>query len=259
MTEQLFFVRKRGEISGPYTVAQLHGLHARGLFARFNEVSVDQVHWEPAGSVAGLFSGSPMPAPAPAPVSPSQPPPVPSLAPSPGGHPIAPTVREQAVDAVEWFYLESNGVEYSDAPKGPVTLQELQRLLDTGVIDAATPACKSGMAEWLELGTLPELRMPGSTTGQFDLGQTAPGRPAASRRSSVLRKAAFVTPVAGVAIVSILIWAAVNDFLQDNQAKGVLFAFLALIVFLLSGVAAVLLAVLSLRQRTTVRKTGGPP
>jgi hypothetical protein len=236
MAEQFFFVRKRGEISGPFTVPQLQGLHARGLFARFNEVSVDQVHWQPAGSVEGLFSGptvswSQPPATVPPPAAPERPP----------------------ADAVEWFYMD-----LSDTQVGPVALQELQRLLDAGLVDAATPVCKFGMVEWVELGTLPELHVPATTAGPTLVGQDAPGRPASSRRSSALRTAAFVTPVVSVVLVAIFVWASVSYFLQDRQAEGVLFAFLGLIVFLLSGVTAILLAVLSLRQAATARKTDRP-
>ena len=55
MAEQLYFVRKRGEITGPFSVAQLQSLHARGQFGRFNEVSLDRVNWQAAASVDVLF------------------------------------------------------------------------------------------------------------------------------------------------------------------------------------------------------------
>src|SRR2546427_9492444 len=53
-----YYVRMRGQVSGPYTLGQLHNLRLRGHLGRFHEVSANQVQWMPASAVPGLFSST---------------------------------------------------------------------------------------------------------------------------------------------------------------------------------------------------------
>lgn len=51
-----YFIRVRGRVLGPYDVAQLKTLRARGQFSRANEVSTDRQAWQSAGTIEHLFA-----------------------------------------------------------------------------------------------------------------------------------------------------------------------------------------------------------
>jgi hypothetical protein len=238
MAEQLYFVRKRGEVSGPFSVAQLRSLHARGLFARFNEVSLDGAHWVPASSIQELFPAAPgqtvseVAAPAPAtghglPLTRLEPPPE---------TPLPATVCEPVADSIAgWYYLDRHG-----AQQGPYTLYDLQQLLDSGQVDPSTYASRPGMAQWVELKSLPGLHF-------------RQARAKGSRGWLLL--AVIAVPLVGMGLVALLTYLAIQGFQNDDQGTEVLNAFLALVVFLLVVVATVLLAVLYRRQ-TSPSKAG---
>jgi serine/threonine protein kinase len=50
-----YWVRFRGRTAGPYDVATLQKHARQGLISRLHQVSTDQVHWNPANTVEGLF------------------------------------------------------------------------------------------------------------------------------------------------------------------------------------------------------------
>jgi serine/threonine protein kinase len=53
--DALYFRRVRGQVSGPFGLADLKDLHQRGLLARFHELSTDRQTWAPASTFAELF------------------------------------------------------------------------------------------------------------------------------------------------------------------------------------------------------------
>ncbi|GIW70737.1 MAG: hypothetical protein KatS3mg102_0279 [Planctomycetota bacterium] len=61
-----YYVRWRGRVQGPFTMAQLQTLRARRLLSRAHQLSTDRRHWMPAGQFAELFSPAQPPAPEPA-------------------------------------------------------------------------------------------------------------------------------------------------------------------------------------------------
>jgi hypothetical protein len=243
MAEQLYFVRMRGTVTGPYSVVQMQSLHARGQLGRFIEVSLDQVTWKPAGSVRGLFPeamatvarqvedvyqavASPGPAES-ADMSPVR----------------GTTIEPSPVSEGEWYYLDRN-----DAQQGPVSLDDLQRLLDGRQIEPATYACKPGMDQWVEVRTLLSPRQSGAANA---------GSLAWLRQRGLLI-ALIVVPVIGMALVAVLGTLTVSRFLRSTQAEGVLYGFLAFIVLLLTGVGTTLLAVLYQRQVARLRRKSTP-
>ena len=125
-----YYLRMRGQISGPYSIGQLHNLRIRGQFGRFHEVSPNQVDWVPAGSIPALFLAG-MPS-------------TPAIA--------APVVLEIVA---EWYYLDRNNQQ-----QGPVSMRDLQVLLDTGQAEAGTHICKRGLSAWVPLDSFPQLRLP---------------------------------------------------------------------------------------------------
>src|SRR5437867_1179331 len=187
MTEQQYFVRMRGKVAGPYSVAELRTLHARGQLGRFVEVSADQVSWTPAGAVQGLFPGAVQPAP----------PPPEAVETPPGGTNeagiVPATVVERAAGAAEWYYLDRR-----DAQQGPVSLDDLRRLLDDGEIDPATYACKPGMSQWVEVRSLEGMERQGGGSRARSLRG---GRALSSQ--TWLLVACVAAPILGVAGVAV--------------------------------------------------------
>ena len=61
---QLYFIRNRGRVLGPFSVDRLNSLRARGQFSRVHEVSVDRVNWFPGSSLDHLFASESAKAPA---------------------------------------------------------------------------------------------------------------------------------------------------------------------------------------------------
>ena len=55
MPETLWYIRSRGRVSGPFTVAQLESMRERGQFSRFHEVSTDRQNWVSAARVPEFF------------------------------------------------------------------------------------------------------------------------------------------------------------------------------------------------------------
>src|SRR5262245_54706984 len=95
-----YYLRMRGQVSGPYTLGQLQDLRLRGHLGRFHEVSLNQVQWAPASSIPALFSGAaPMMTGAAAPVT------MPAVVETP--MPVAPAPVLSNV--AEWYYLDRNG------------------------------------------------------------------------------------------------------------------------------------------------------
>jgi hypothetical protein len=134
-----YYLRVRGQVSGPYTVADLHNLRLRGQFGRFHEVSRDQVRWAPAGSVAALFPSGP--------------------------NPIAPPEAPPLDTTAEWYYLDRDNQQ-----QGPASLEQLQALLDAGQLDAGAYVCKLGMPEWVPLSSLPQMLPPEAGGGPSATG-----------------------------------------------------------------------------------------
>ena len=59
MADAPLFVRVRGKVLGPLTLAQLRALRDRGQLRRFHEVSADRLTWAPASTLTALFPPEP--------------------------------------------------------------------------------------------------------------------------------------------------------------------------------------------------------
>src|SRR4051794_38670835 len=149
MPETLWYIRSRGRVSGPYTVAQVESMRERGQFARFHQVSTDRQNWVSAASVPGFFP--PAEARVPAPVADSY---------SVDGPGFADReAREEPYQALpasddagsSWFYARG-GTHH-----GPVTYEDLRRMVAQGEISTETLLWKSGMADWVACRSFPDL------------------------------------------------------------------------------------------------------
>jgi len=127
MSQELWYVRDRNKVTGPFSPEQLHALRGRGQLARFHEVSRDRQTWSRASSLAFLFA---------------------SNAPS-TFEPIVPVAEENPEPApFAWYY--SSG----QTPMGPIETAALLDLLRRGTINAETLVWREGLPAWVPLRTL---------------------------------------------------------------------------------------------------------
>ncbi len=161
-----YFIRVRGRVSGPFDIAQLKSLRARGQFSRANEVSIDQQTWLSAATIEHLFGGS-----------------TPVIATRSGG-----SVREAASVPrpagsgppgrpmlLIWHY--STGSEQT----GPVPVAEIHRLIAAGMLTADDVVWKEGMTDWLAIRDVPELRVGADSNGPPTAPRTGSGGHAFNR------------------------------------------------------------------------------
>lgn len=172
MSEQRLFVRVRGRVIGPFSLAQLKALRERGQFHRFHEVSEDRRLWASAATLEDLFPPEGESAGAPS-------------AAARGGEAVADP-------AVEWYYVDAKGEQ-----AGPVAEAQLLTFHEKGTVTGATLVWKEGMAGWTALAESGLLRsqpgrpqaVPGSGSGK------APPRAALSAAFHGF----FTDPVGGLA------------------------------------------------------------
>lgn len=152
MTDQRYYLRLRGKISGPFSLTQLQALRARGQLGRFHEVSEDRQSWMPASSLSGLFAPEPSAHTAAGvllDVPPSLPPggvqevpaTPPGVAQTPPG--VRTPGRGVAAPAPTWFYATPEGEQ-----RGPLPWPQLETLWQNGQIDDDTLVWQEGMPEW---------------------------------------------------------------------------------------------------------------
>src|SRR5579883_2361016 len=96
MSEKRLYVRVRGRVIGPFSLAQLKALRERGQFHRFHEISEDRKRWVSATTLDELFGS--------------------------GAESVLPlepaATRAGAVEAghraepvAEWFYVDTQGTQ----------------------------------------------------------------------------------------------------------------------------------------------------
>jgi hypothetical protein len=199
-----YYLRVRGQVTGPFSVGQLQDLRLRGQLGRFHEVSVDQVRWAPAGSLSALFPSGAMLATAEA-----------APAPTPLLQPTA-----------EWYYLDR-----ANQQRGPASLQDLQALLDAGDLDPGSFACKQGMAEWATLASLPQLNMPSGGAGWGTVAASTGG----GTYRTVLLIGVVLAPLLGLSGAALSVYLALESFAAGDAGLGVVYLVLLLLVAGLAG------------------------
>lgn len=135
-----YFIRVRGRILGPYDVAQLKTLRARGQFSRANEVSTDRQAWQSAGTIEHLFAS-------PAKTDKRQ-----EASPDSVAAPSRPApATATRTDAAGWYYAV--GTEQY----GPVSLLDLRGVMAAGKITPNDLVWKDGLVDWTPFRDVPEL------------------------------------------------------------------------------------------------------
>lgn len=162
MAENRWFIRFRGIVEGPFTLAELHARARRGKFTRVYEVSPDGTSWSGAGKHPELFPAvGPAPrvarplADAPAPGTATGAPPSLNEYPVAAGVPLEPVLLDPnspgpainpASEAKTWYY--TRGAE----EHGPVSLRDLQGLALAGQLGPEDFLWSDGMPDWLPAG-----------------------------------------------------------------------------------------------------------
>jgi TM2 domain-containing membrane protein YozV len=138
-----YFIRVRGRILGPYNVAQLKALRARGQLSRANEVSTDRTNWQSVVEIEHLFNT--------------------------GIKTFNTSIKTTSSDLEE---LEEVDLSTAPPPRsapiwhyavgdeqyGPVTLVELRGMLRSGQVMDDDLVWKDGMADWVPLSSIAELK-----------------------------------------------------------------------------------------------------
>src|SRR5262249_48870333 len=135
MPGRLYYIRTRGKVLGPFTVEQLKGLHHRGQFGRFHEISEDRRNWSAAATLEEVFSPPPT----------SRANPIADL-----GYAMERTATrvESALpatgQAVTWYYWDA-------AANQPVPFlpDQVPALLKAGNLDPSTMVMNEHMTTWL--------------------------------------------------------------------------------------------------------------
>ena len=133
--EERLYIRVRGQIQGPFDREKLFSLAQRGQFARHYEVSTDREVWVRASTYPDLF---PRPKARPAP----------RVEVNDGEN--ADASEGEVSDLVDGDLVEPLGWYYTNQGKesGPVSLDELMDLANSGRLLASDYVWTAGMAEW---------------------------------------------------------------------------------------------------------------
>lgn len=160
-----YYIRWRGRIEGPYSLARVRTLMEDGRLTRHHQFSRDRKTWRPlsslgdktaasdehtseqsTGTVASAQRGTH-----------TEDPDTPHLRlrnQKPGA-----TQSMNVTHADEWFYIEN------DQPLGPVSKDALVRMFRDGVLAAHTQICRDGDDEWQSIGASSEFAMSSDASG----------------------------------------------------------------------------------------------
>jgi hypothetical protein len=219
-----YFIRLRGRVTGPYDLGQLRNLRARGQFGRYHEVSSDQVRWSPAESLTEVFSERT------------------------GAIVVGSGTASTNVPAAgaEWYYLT-----WEHQQAGPVSLEELQGLLDQGKVDADTFVCKPGLPEWIPLSSLAQIQLPVRSGKRRSRSAWIWEPPLAA-----LWVGLILGPLVGVVGSVVAAYPTIDGFVHEDVLWGLINLVLLLGVLVLSAAGTLLLA-LEYNQRLEQQQSRG--
>jgi hypothetical protein len=147
-----WFIRVRGQVSGPFDQSQLESLVRRQRLGRHDEISGDNVNWKRAAELPDLFVTKVTKK-----VRKSPDATLPDLLESAETYESRHDsnyieLRSQPVSVVddEWYY------RIKGRQAGPVSFKVLQEMLSDGRVQSSDPVWTEGMAEWTPPQQLPE-------------------------------------------------------------------------------------------------------
>ena len=138
-----YYYKNRGQVLGPFDLAQIQQRARRAQINSRSEVSTDGFSWQPAQSFPEIFSGN--------------------LAAPPVGAVTA--VAAAPEEAADWHYMRGG------EQQGPVTKTMLKEMIGLGDLSQSDHVWKDGMSDWREIGQVPDLAsqaplMPAGPSGQ---------------------------------------------------------------------------------------------
>ena len=135
---EMFYVRIRGRVQGPFELDKLRTLAKRGQFSRAHQVSTDGAVWQQASEFPDLFAA---PAAAPtATAAAAQP-----VAGQPAGNGHAAAIGLEPVEPQQqqqWYYAKG------ESQFGPVDMGTLRQLAASGQLRPEDPLWCAGMSNW---------------------------------------------------------------------------------------------------------------
>jgi S1-C subfamily serine protease len=120
MSQDTWYVRVRGKVTGPYGLDQLKALYRLGRLARFHEVSSDRTEWVTASTLTVLDDGH-----------------------------ERPSSQDTQAPPPAWYY------QAAGRPVGPVNEQLLLGLIKSGTVSPDTMVWREGLQSWLALRDAP--------------------------------------------------------------------------------------------------------
>lgn len=175
MDDAKWYIRWRGKVTGPYTLAQLEKLQSRGQISRLHEVSQDRRSWARASTLTSVFAVREKEHSAPA---------------ADEQYELGPQVesRQSASEPAresQWFY--SRG----DNQFGPFNLASLQMFAATGGLGPNDLVWEEGSSSWVPARRVGALSFPTASPGRGSGTTPADGgnRPA---RTSALAVASLL-------------------------------------------------------------------
>ena len=136
MAGDKWYIRSRGRVAGPHSLAQLQSLRKRRQLNRSHEISTDGENWRPAGELEDLFPSKPQ-------KTQAQSQPEPDLE------------LESPSSDQQWHYAKGT------QRFGPISSSELQRLVATGMLTADDLIWEEGTPSWVPAQEVPTLSFPG--------------------------------------------------------------------------------------------------
>lgn len=188
----MYYLRMQGRVTGPFDMAKLKSLRARGVLQPFHEVSADRSNWVSASSLTEIFTAVVA---------------VPVAAPA-----------EQDLDPAllpasqPWFYLDMRKEQI-----GPVAAEEFPSLVLQGAVNRRTLVWSPGMPEWLEA----QVALP-------HLFHAAPGTDQSSFGQPIIREKK--NRVVAILLAWFLGLFGIHQFYLGNSGKGVTYLVLSILV-----------------------------
>lgn len=160
---EYWYIRVKGQATGPFDQSQIESLVRRQRLGRLDEVSLDKVTWRRAAEFPELFPATvtkkvrkPPPA---NPVEVIEP--LDTYAPRTEPKQFVERDEPESVTQDEWFFA-ANGVQ-----SGPVSFSDLRMMLSDGRLLPTDPIWTAGMDNWVPAGQLPELAVQPRVQLQF--------------------------------------------------------------------------------------------
>lgn len=188
----MHFLRIQGRVTGPFDMAKLKSLRARGALQPFHEVSADRSNWAPASSLTEIFTAVVA-----VPVAtPAEQDPDPALLPA----------------SQPWFYLDMRKEQI-----GPIAAEDFPSLVYQGTVNKRTLVWSPGMPEWLEA----QIALP-------YLFNAAPGTDQPSFGQPIIREKK--NRVVAILLAWFLGLLGIHQFYLGNSGKGVTYLVLSILV-----------------------------